>query len=235
VQVLLDIPAPSAPTYAGQDPIDNKDPSGTITTGNYKYDRKKAVKYAKDHGPSLSKYNPDFPVIGENDCTNFLSQVLLAGKTDQIKQGEDRDLWWDANAPASDHTDAPHPKGNTQNWYVADLMKYWVYTHTGRGTRVTVRGSLKTGDVLFMDIKGYPHENEIVGVMDHAMIVTEKYKRKIKVGKKTKKVWEIKIAAHTNEHGHYPWENLEEDYKPTGGFKGWTFYYTKLKNTAPRG
>ena len=135
------------------------------------YDKGRAVAYAQQYAKDK---NPAFPFYKDNDCTNFVSQALLAGG------------WGFEYAPYDSFTGWYYetrwdqPQDNT--WFNADFLFHFLL-YSGRGVYIGWGnkdnpgnvGALQPGDLIFAD--WYKDSHDDVGNdgrMDHAMIVTKK-------------------------------------------------------------
>jgi hypothetical protein len=70
--------------------------SANATVVGYTYDRAAAVAYAHKwscNGPSSCR-NSFYQDLGGEDCTNFVSQALLAGGVTETKVGPSYEQWW---------------------------------------------------------------------------------------------------------------------------------------------
>lgn len=120
--------------------------------------------------------NPAYGRIEPNDCTNFVSQALLAGGWTMVggtcDDRKDKDVWWFkpmdcrwvGGRPWSTEVKASFTWGGAQNLY-------WFMKESGRGAEVSDPMDLEIGDVLQMDM-GAGHYN--AGRIGHSMIVTDK-------------------------------------------------------------
>jgi hypothetical protein len=147
----------------------------TSSTGRYllRYSRTAAVDYAKKWAMSD---NPSYGRIEPNDCTNFVSQALLAGgwtmaggscddrKSDQAWWFGPRQCRWVGGRPWTTEVKASFTWGGAQNLY--NHM-----TTMGRGSTVSTPMDLEPGDILQMDM-GAGHYG--AGRIGHSMVVTEK-------------------------------------------------------------
>lgn|SRR5699024_6913013 len=125
---------------------------GGITVNGYVYDRNLAVNYAETWWNS---YHPDFPQF-DVDCTNFISQCLLAGGA-PMRGAPVRDQgWWYENNNWS------------FSWSVAHSM-YWYFKTSTAGLQATEVGTAKElypGDVICYDFQGdnrWDHTTIVVG------------------------------------------------------------------------
>jgi hypothetical protein len=138
-----------------------------------RYSRAAAAAYARTWAMSD---NPAYGRIEPNDCTNFVSQALLAGGWRMVggscDDRRDRNVWWFnpmqcrwvGGRPWSTEVKASFSWGGAQNLY-------WFMKESGRGAEVSDPMDLEIGDVLQMDM-GPGHYN--AGRIGHSMIVTGK-------------------------------------------------------------
>ncbi len=153
-----------------------------------------AASYARTWGASTNKPYGRF----SNDCTNFVSQAMLAGGW-KMKTGKgycaDRksnNVWWfkkdgcDRQWPIS-NTHASHTWGGAENFY-------WFTKTSGRGTSAGRVSDLGVGDVLQADW-------DSDGNISHTMIVTKST---------TKNTY---LTYHTSDH-------TDEPFWPEGKNKG---------------
>jgi hypothetical protein len=103
-----------------------------------RYDRVRAYKYAELWWNS---YNPQFQKMQGNDCTNFASQVLLAGGIPMVNTGSRSSGWWYRG------------KSWSYSWAVAHSMRLALprYLHA---QGVNDPRLLKVGDVICYDWDG---------------------------------------------------------------------------------
>jgi hypothetical protein len=136
-----------------------------------RYSRTAAVAYAKQWAMTD---NPAYGRIEPNDCTNFVSQTLLAGgwtmaggscddrKSDQAWWFGPRQCRWVGGRPWTTEVKASFSWGGAQNLY--NHMRAMQ-----RGTAVGAPMDLEPGDILQMDM-GEGHYN--AGRIGHSMVVT---------------------------------------------------------------
>ena len=138
-----------------------------------RYSRTAAAAYARKWAMSD---NPAYGRIEPNDCTNFVSQALLAGGWSMVggscSDRKDKNVWWFnpmecrwvGGRPWATEVKASFTWGGAQNLY-------WFMKESGRGAEVSDPMDLEIGDVLQMDM-GAGHYN--AGRIGHSMIVTGK-------------------------------------------------------------
>jgi hypothetical protein len=70
--------------------------SSSASTLGYTYNRASAVAYANKWScnGSTSCRNGDYQNLGDEDCTNFVSQALFAGGVTEVKTGQGYEQWW---------------------------------------------------------------------------------------------------------------------------------------------
>ncbi|MEG0259156.1 MAG: amidase domain-containing protein [Lysinibacillus sp.] len=115
------------------------------------YNRVAAVNYARLW---WNRANPVFPFFSV-DCTNFISQCLLAGGAPMRGVPNREKGWWIQG-------------GNWSfSWSVAHSLRWYLQGSTTglKGRRVQNASDLEIGDVIFYDFQGD-------GRIDHSVIVT---------------------------------------------------------------
>lgn len=138
-----------------------------------RYSRAAAAAYARTWA---MRDNPAYGRIEPNDCTNFVSQALIAGgwtmSGGSCSDRKDKNAWWFnpmecrwvGGRPWATEVKASFTWGGAQNLY-------WFMKASGRGAEVPDPMDLEIGDVLQMDM-GSGHYN--AGHIGHSMIVTGK-------------------------------------------------------------
>lgn len=147
----------------------------TETDGDtrFVYDRAAAVRYAErwwnDFNPAFRKF--------EDDCTNFISQCLLAGGAPMHGQPNRSKGWWYTKDTWS------------YSWTVAHAMRWYLSgAQQGiRGRAVETPQELALGDVICIDFEGN-------GRWDHTTIVVAKDEAGMPL-----------VNAHTNNSRHRYW------------------------------
>lgn len=132
-------------------PVRENDPKAYDS--RFTYDRRAAVQYAERWWDS---YNPDFRQFTV-DCTNYVSQCLLAGGA-PMRGGSDRSKgWWYRQNDWS------------YSWSVAHSMRWYLSGSTEglQGKEVDSPEKLNPGDVICYDFEGD-------GRWDHTTIVVSK-------------------------------------------------------------
>ncbi len=104
------------------------------------YNREKAVAYAMEW---WNDYNPSFPVFSV-DCTNFVSQCLLAGGLEMWGKPDKGVGWW-------------ADKDNWSfSWSVAHSLYWYLRSNPGKVNAIMVGNprELDVGDVICYDFQG---------------------------------------------------------------------------------
>ncbi|MDF2606297.1 MAG: hypothetical protein K0S34_487 [Bacillales bacterium] len=117
------------------------------------YNRLEAVKYAEIY---WNQYNPKYPRF-ENNCTNYISQCMIAGGASMTGYPKRSRGWWQVG------------KNYSYSWATANAF-YWYLKGAKyglRGEEVEKPQDLLLGDVICIDFKG-------VGTFNHTLIVTDK-------------------------------------------------------------
>lgn len=108
------------------------------------YDRVRAQRYAELWWNS---YNPAFIKFIDDDCTNYVSQCLLAGHR-RMTGGQNRATgWWYRNGDASRQPQWSY------SWSVANALHQYLVTE-GQATVVSDPRELKVGDLIMYDWSG---------------------------------------------------------------------------------
>lgn len=115
------------------------------------YDREAAVAYANRW---WNDYNPEFPKFGV-DCTNYISQCLLAGGAPMRGFPNREQGWWIKDGNWSFSWSVSH----SLRWYLAGSDRGLTAKQAGSA------GELAPGDVISYDFEGD-------GVFNHTTIVT---------------------------------------------------------------
>ncbi|KPV45474.1 amidase domain-containing protein [Alicyclobacillus ferrooxydans] len=119
------------------------------------YDRFRAFRYAELW---WNGWNPNFPRL-RDDCTNFISQCLFAGRAPMDKRKSRAEGWWM-------HIGAkPDSENWSYSWSVTEAFKRFLLTTRG-AKRVHSAEELKIGDVILYDWNG-------TGRVHHATMVTD--------------------------------------------------------------
>ena len=155
------------------------------------YDREAAAAYARtwsiiDHSPGATpRYNRDYHHVwfdedeypdydSVNDCTNFASQMLVAGGWPKVPG-----LWPGNVENWTDALSWPSPYRASETWTVAYML--WRFmTESGRAeawesgspAETDAIWDLQPGDVLFAD---WDPDKKPDGKIDHAMLISGTY------------------------------------------------------------
>lgn len=148
-ELLLDNREGTHSFYSHIDP----DPFEREERLKYRYDRRKAVRYAETWWNS---YNPKYMKF-ENDCTSFISQCLHEGGAPMRGYPNRGKGWWIRN------------KNWSYSWAVAHSLKQYLANSTIglRAREVSSPRELLLGDVICYDFEGD-------GRFNHNTIVTAK-------------------------------------------------------------
>jgi hypothetical protein len=171
------------------------------------YSRSAAAAYARTWAMTD---NPAYGRIEPNDCTNFVSQALLAGgwkmAGGSCDDRKDNTAWWFkpmdcrwvGGRPWTTQVKASFTWGGAQNLY-------WFMKESGRGADVSDPMDLEIGDVLQMDM-GPGHYN--AGRIGHSMIVTDK------------SATDLFLSYHEDHHLDEPWSAIKGRY-PSARWYPW--------------
>lgn len=137
------------------------------------YDRREAVQYAEQW---WNDYNPAFKAF-DVDCTNYISQCLLAGGGYMYGNPNRKRGWWYATDIWS------------FSWAVAHSMRWYLSGSTRSivGIEVENAQDLQLGDVICYDFNGD-------GQFDHTTIVVAKDANRMPL-----------VNAHTDNSRHRYW------------------------------
>ncbi|MFE1951400.1 MULTISPECIES: amidase domain-containing protein [Streptomyces] len=136
----------------------------TELRGNGKYDRVKLVQYALDH------WDKDDPTDFGNNCTNFVSNALLASGMQQKESfwggTTDDDSWMVGNPSGWDWVDKK--LAYSDNWTAAENNQNFMLRHGGEEI---APADVKPGDIIYYEQSG-PNDSIEKGNTHHAAIVT---------------------------------------------------------------
>lgn len=131
-----------------------------------RYNRARAVNYARTYALSPNpsfKYFQIYETLG-GDCTNFLSQCLLAGGAPMTYTGEY--AWWYNKSGTynteDDRWSVPWAVAHSQYWTLK--VNNQAHNDAAKGLEVSSVAMLELGDVIF-----YENDN---GVIYHSVMVT---------------------------------------------------------------
>lgn len=143
------------------------------------YRRDLAVVYADQWWDSA---NPHFRVFDENDCTNFISQVLWGGGAPMKATGDRGSGWWYyGNGGAGDTWSISWATPHSLYWYLKTSK-----SHLTAKEIFDVKG-LDLGDLIIYDFDGN-------NVWNHSTVVTAKTSS-----------GEPLVNAHTDGEQHREW------------------------------
>jgi hypothetical protein len=120
------------------------------------YNRLQAVAYAAHW---WSGFNPMFRAFRTDDCTNFVSQCLLAGGMTMEVTNQREKGWWYLG---------PNDQWS-HSWAVSHSMR-WYLQSSGRGQKRAAAKELELGDVItydFNDDEVWDHVAMVVGFDPH--------------------------------------------------------------------
>lgn len=120
-----------------------------------RYDRFRAFRYAELW---WNGWNPNFPRL-RDDCTNFISQCLLAGKVPMKQKSSRAEGWWVETGSA------PEAERWSYSWAVTEVFRQYLLRSLSVKT-VRKPEELKIGDVIVYDWDGTGH-------VHHATVVTD--------------------------------------------------------------
>jgi hypothetical protein len=120
------------------------------------YDRSAAVAYALKYAAHANWF--DYGAPYSNDCTNFVSQVMLAGGWTMVGDADDRkenSAWWYGRSWWA---------GGSYTWAAAHNFSKFI-DKSSRGT-ICARDALEIGDVVqIADKDSHVHHSMIVTVL----------------------------------------------------------------------
>ena len=157
-------PTPSATATFTSTNTPTFTPTATPVSG---YDRVAAVNYADTWAHNR---NPDFAnvlPIGEiyfgcgcNNCTNFSSQVLLAGgyPLHGVPPYDWVEYWWYTSTSSS------------SSWRYAPALKNYIQSHPGEFSNVNQVSMLEAGDLIILDLHGSTPSDPPDNIPDHMIV-----------------------------------------------------------------
>ncbi len=122
---------------------------------NSAYERVKAIRYAELW---WNDFNPTFANL-HDDCTNFISQCLFAGRLPMASAASRASGWWYQIGRANENEPWSY------SWAISQLLYHYL-THQIGAKRVASAKELKMGDLIFYDWDGS-------GRFHHTAIVTD--------------------------------------------------------------
>jgi hypothetical protein len=152
------------------------------------------VAYAEKHH---HEYNDYFRVFEDNDCTNFISQIVGAGgwQTTPGLDSRDPTKWFYART-----TTGPDHTGDmwSRTWSAAENWYRFALEHSKRVTRLPTVYSMLPSDILQAVWDGNTSHN-----MDHSMFVSDK--RPPDSGAPT---LELYLTYHSNDQFEKPFQEI---------------------------
>jgi len=175
------------PTWYRSDPS-NRDFNSNLTPSNlWTYDRTKAVEYADKYATSP---NDDYRYYDDNDCTNFVSQSLEAGKKPYRNDTRTSDNAWYYGW---------YTWTTSYTWAASNNLFRHLQNHTDSEI-ITDFTLLQKGDLIYMD-----YNNS--GTFDHTMIIS------------TITEDDIYLNYHSEDKYQEPLSDIKEKY-PNATYKG---------------
>ena len=167
------------------------------------FNRQRAVEYALRWALGRNPKLPDYSGNGQGgDCTNFVSQVMMAGVWTEVQEMRfDRTPWWSEKAKSS-HT-----------WAWADQFASFLRS-SGRA-RVRGRDEIALAD--FVQIRNPD------GALHHTMVVTGITPRR---GEDHEAVDEIYVSYHSRDNLN----KLLNEIEMSAAYKKHTFVYWKVSD-----
>ncbi len=156
------------------------------------YERKKGIAYAMHW---WNKRNPDFQIF-ENDCTNYVSQCLLAGGFPMEHIGQKEAGWWyQGSGLKSDSWSYSWSVAHSLRWYLASKETEAMVSQMEDASQ------LKPGDVICYDFDGD-------GLWQHnAFVVAENYRGEPLVNAHTQdsllRYWSYLDSPAATQHMRY--------------------------------
>lgn len=172
------------------------------------YDRYKAKQYMDAYTFS---YNPAYKDWPGTDCTNFASQVLLAGGWTETGKY----YYWSNDAWYYDGSSSPWV---SSTWIKVGSLYNFMGRHSDRATPVSLATypwstKLQVGDIVQIDYHdtSNPQKNVPDGIWDHTFVV---YRVLLGVGD------DLILAAHDEDTNSRSVSALKRDY-PGARLMGW--------------
>lgn len=140
------------------DLVEREAPPGSVPETSPKcveYDRFRAFRYAELW---WNGWNPNFPRL-RDDCTNFVSQCLFAGRIPMEKRGSRAEGWW------IEIGSKPESERWSYSWAVTEAFRRYLISSL-KAKRVRHAEELRIGDVIVYDWAGS-------GQVHHAAIVSD--------------------------------------------------------------
>lgn len=149
-----------------------------------------AYTYVFDYSPSFREY--------PNDCTNFLSQAMIAGgwePTGHWWNRTDPDVWFYGSATWS----------TSYSWAAAHNFNIYAYNHSGRTQHLDNVFLLQPADILQVDWD-HPSEGDVPSNIDHSFIVTGRVPNDADPTAPIAK--DILLTYHTNDRKDVPLSSI---------------------------
>jgi hypothetical protein len=178
------------------------------------YSGSAAASYATKWATSI---NPAYGKLGDDDCTNFVSQAMEAGGwayvwgTDVCDERKSCSVWWFERDKCKRWPRSTIHASNT--WGGAENF-YCFLDASSRGTRPTRVSDLEVGDVLQRD-----HGD---GTIHHTMIVTEKGNEVVDGAY----IIQLKLSYHTKDTLNRPFWGKGNILDQTPA--GWKYFAWKI-------
>lgn len=176
-----------------------------IATKTYGINLTNAINYASTYGPAGAYNSPTYKYFLTGDCTNFVSQVLVAGGVSQIYSSSPSSGWWFKRTNSSDPYN-PYIYSHSLSWLQADTFaRYWGVSYTTK-SNASFSGKLYAGDII-----GYDESSD--GDWDHLGFITQADDYTANYGGKI--YYDYKVAQHTSDYNAWAssstngWDNLE--------------------------
>lgn len=116
---------------------------GSSSRGPRNYDRVRALRYSELW---WNGWNPVYPKL-EDDCTNFISQCLFAGRIPMTHTQSRAEGWW------YKFTDGKKTENWSYSWSTSHALYLYLVNRLG-AKRVSSARDLKVGDLVFYDWGG---------------------------------------------------------------------------------
>lgn len=176
-----------------------------IAPAGASYDRYKAGQYIEAH---IYSYNPTYHDFTNRDCTNFASQVLLAGGWTETGKYSywSNDAWY--------YDGYPQPLYSS-SWSVVGNLYNFMSRHPERATPLSVSRPYNTrygvGDIIQIDYHDANGNLVPDGNWDHTFVV-----QGVIVGGDD----DLYLAAHDQDQDHKRVTSLKSQY-PNARYIGW--------------
>jgi hypothetical protein len=154
------------------------EPVSAKCDSKYLYDTSKAIGYLDLWADGFNSEYPSYEDVQgfRNDCTNFASQVLLAGGRKMLF-GTQRDwnVWWYQKPKPPDWLGWPDKNHFSFTWTLSRGLFFFLGMHTATESVLTF-ADFTPGDVVFVDAsnKSYDPGSGPDGFTEHTMFVHER-------------------------------------------------------------